>query len=148
MRDIIDFFLIIYYNIKMMIKLIFILTILLMPVQNLTAGGNTSEKEILNKLHKLDIDIEKIKEGQHAINKRIDDVNRRIDDLQGLIWVVLAGMFVLIGFVLWDRRSALAPAIKKNKELEEKSETLLKILKEYARKEPKLATILKSFNLL
>ena len=139
----------------MMIKLIFILTILLIPIQNLTAGGNTSEREILNKLHKLDIDIEKIKEGQYAINKRIDDVNRRIDDvnkrindLQGLIWVVLAGMFVLIGFVIWDRRSALAPAIKKNKELEEKSETLLKILKEYARKEPKLATILKSFNLL
>jgi len=31
-----------------------------------------------------------------------------------------AGIFALIGFVLWDRMTALAPAIRKNRELEER----------------------------
>ena len=44
----------------------------------------------------------RLDEGQKAINNRIDDVNKRIDDLRNLIYVVLAGIFALIGFVLWD----------------------------------------------
>lgn len=50
------------------------------------------------------------------VNRRFDDVNSRFDDLKGLLYVVLAGIFGLFGFVLWDRRTALAPAIRKTKE--------------------------------
>ncbi len=64
----------------------------------------------------------RLDEGQKAINNRIDDVNKRIDDLRNLIYVVLAGIFALIGFVLWDRRTTLAPAVRKNRELEEREE--------------------------
>ncbi len=50
-------------------------------------------------------------------NKRIDDTNKRIDDMISImLWgfgVLFAGMMSLIGFVIWDRRSALAPAIIK-----------------------------------
>jgi len=53
-------------------------------------------------------------------------------------------MGILIGFVIWDRRTALAPAIKKNKELEERGDLLERALKEFAKVEPKLAEILKS----
>ena len=74
--------------------------------------------------------------------------NQRIDDLRDLVYIVIGGMLGLIGFVLWDRRSALAPAIRKNKELEEREDRLEKILKEYALKEPKLAEVLKSVGLL
>ena len=48
---------------------------------------------------------------------------------------------------LWDRRTALAPAIRKNKELEEKQEQIEKALKEFALEEPKLAEILKRMGL-
>lgn len=34
--------------------------------------------------------------------------------------ILFAGMFTLVVFVLWDRRTALSPAIRKNKELEER----------------------------
>jgi len=34
------------------------------------------------------------------------------------VWNTFGGMGILIGFVIWDRRTVLAPAIKKNKELE------------------------------
>ncbi|MFQ6042590.1 MAG: hypothetical protein ACE5PV_17175, partial [Candidatus Poribacteria bacterium] len=85
------------------------------------------------------------------VNNRIDDVNNRIDNMTNLLlWgfgVLFAGMFALVGFVIWDRRTALAPAIKKNKELEENQERIEKALKEFAIEEPRLAEILKRMGL-
>src|SRR3989339_762830 len=44
---------------------------------------------------------------EKSINQRIDglekSINQRIDSLQNLVYVVISGIFVLIGFVLWDR---------------------------------------------
>ena len=58
----------------------------------------------------------RLEEGLKAVNQRIDglekSINQRIDGLQNLIYVVISGIFVLIGFVLWDRRTALAPAVR------------------------------------
>ena len=54
----------------------------------------------------------------------------------------------MIGFVIWDRRTALAPAIRKNRELEEREERLEKALREYARKEPALAEALRNVGLM
>ncbi|MEW5766987.1 MAG: hypothetical protein AB1797_05080 [bacterium] len=82
------------------------------------------------------------------VNTRIDDVNTRIDGLQDLLYVILAGMFALVGFVIWDRRTALAPAVKKAKELEEREERLEKALKEYALQEPRLAGVLRQVGIL
>ncbi|MEW6620169.1 MAG: hypothetical protein AB1422_12690 [bacterium] len=82
------------------------------------------------------------------INKRIDDTNKRIDDLKDLLYVILAGMFALAGFVIWDRRTALAPAVKKAKELEEREERIEKALKEYAIQQPKLAAVLREVGIL
>jgi hypothetical protein len=122
-----------------------------------------SGKEIIAKLAKLE-------EGQNGLNKRIDDLslrvqegqgalNRRIDDLrselkgdigdlQSLTYVILAGIIALIGFVIWDRRTALSPVIRKARELEERNDLTVRVLKEYARKEPKMAEVLKSLGLL
>ncbi len=111
-----------------------------------------SDRDIIERLTRLE-------EGQKAINNRIDDVNRRIDDLRselkgdiqdlrGLMYIVLGGMIALIGFVIWDRRSALSPVITRTRELEEDRDKTLKVLKEYAQKEPKLAEVMKSSGLM
>ena len=93
----------------------------------------------------------RISEVNNSINDRIDDVNNRIDDMSNLIlWgfgIIFVGMFALLGFVIWDRRTALAPAIRKNKELEERQERIEKVLKEFAIEEPKLAEILKQIGI-
>jgi peptidoglycan hydrolase CwlO-like protein len=85
------------------------------------------------------------------INNRINDMNNRINDMNNrMLWgfgIIFAGMFALFGFVIWDRRTALAPAIRKNKELEEKQERIEKALKEFAMEEPKLAEILKQIGI-
>jgi len=94
----------------------------------------------------------RVEEGLKATNQRIDDLNRRIDGLQTfMLWgfgILFGGMGILIGFVIWDRRTALAPAIKKYKELEEKEEKIEKALKELAEKDPKIAEALKHVGLL
>ena len=112
----------------------------------------------------------KVEEGLKGVNRRIDDINKRIDDTnkrieEGLksvnqridelrdfmLWgfgILFGGMGLLIGFVIWDRRTALAPAIRKNKELEEREEKLERALKELAEKDQKVAEILKHIGLL
>lgn len=75
-------------------------------------------------------------------------MKEEIGALRDLVYLVIAGIFVLIGFVIWDRRAALAPAIRKNKELEERQEKIERALKELAVKDPNVAGALKHVGLL
>jgi len=94
-----------------------------------------------------------------SLNKRIDDLRSefkediselggRIDDLKNLIYVMLAGIFALVGFVIWDRRSAISPVIKQTRDIEEEERKILKVLRQYSQKEPKFAEVMKSVGLL
>jgi phosphoglycerate-specific signal transduction histidine kinase len=106
---------------------------------------------------------QRIDDTNRSLGQRIDDTNRRIDELrqdigqrleevrQTLLWglgVTFAGMFALIGFVLWDRRSALAPAVRHMEGLREREERLEAALREYARQAPELAESLRKMGLL
>ena len=93
------------------------------------------------------------------MNKRIDDMNKRIDNLQGfMLWgfgITFSGMFILIGFILWDRRTTLAPVVNETKELKEiidllkKDDRVLKtILKEYAKENEAFAKIMNKADML
>ena len=87
----------------------------------------------------------KVEEGQKSLQRQIDDLYALI------LWgfgILFGGMGVLIGFVIWDRRTALAPAIKKNKELEEREDLLERALKEFAKQEPRLAEVLRTMRLM
>lgn len=109
----------------------------------------------------------RVEEGLKAVNQRIDgfersvnhridglerSVNQRIDGLQNLLYVVISAIFAqivgVVGFVLWDRRTALAPAIRKTKELEEREELIEKALKEFARIDPRFGDVLRSLKLM
>ena len=105
----------------------------------------------------------KVEEGFKSLQREIDSQQRQIDDLKSstqrqfdnqytlILWgfgILFGGMGILIGFVIWDRRTALAPAIRKNKELEEREELIERALKEYARENPKFAAILKGLGII
>ena len=98
----------------------------------------------------------RLEEGQKSLQRRIDDLKtsaeKKFDNLYTLIlWgfgILFGGMWMLMGFVLWDRRTALAPAIKKNKELEERGDLLERALKEFAKQEPRLAEVLRTMRLM
>ena len=116
----------------------------------------------------------RLEEGQKHLQQQIGDMRtttqqqigdlrtttqQQISDLKSdmreikefMLWgfgVLFAGMFALIGFVIWDRRTALSPVQRRQGQVEEEQENIKKALREYAREEPKLASILKTFRLL
>jgi chromosome segregation ATPase len=121
------------------------------------------QRQVLEQLAELKVQIAKLEEGQKALNQRIDDMNQRIDDmkselkgdigdLRGLVYVVLTGMIALVGFVLWDRRTAIAPVTRRTGELEkefdEEKDNVMKVFKEYAKVEPRFAEVLKTVGIL
>ena len=132
---------------KQILYLVLILfpVFLTIPTYGVEPAARITDREIIEALADL-------RAGQKALEKRMDGIEKRIDFLQEILLAgfstLLIGMMTLIGFVLWDRRTALAPAIRKNRELEERGKRLEKALKEYARQEPKLTEILRSFGLL
>ncbi|MDO8445653.1 MAG: hypothetical protein Q7T53_06080 [Deltaproteobacteria bacterium] len=102
-----------------------------------------------------------------SVNQRIDgferSVNQRIDELKIsnqqqfdklytlILWgfgILFGGMGMLISFVMWDRRTALAPAIDKIKAVEEREELLERVLKEMARKDANTAEALRHAGLI
>ncbi|GAB5046960.1 hypothetical protein TdN_13520 [Thermodesulfovibrio sp. TK110] len=87
----------------------------------------------------------KVEESSKALNQRIDSLQQLIYILIG---VVVAQTIGVIGFVLWDRRTALQPALRKNKELEERQDKVEKALKEIAKVDSKVAEALKNVGLL
>ena len=72
-----------------------------------------------------------------SINKKIDRLEDKFDSF--FMWgfgLVLMSIFGLIGFVIYDRRTTLAP-------VENKTERIIKALKEAAEKDPSLREALK-----
>ena len=109
-------------------------------------------KEIQKDIQEIKERLVRLEERVKGLEKRIEDLDnklsKRIDDIVNLLYVILAGMFALVGFVIWDRRSALAPAIHRTRDLEEREDKLEKALKEFAVKNPDMKDILKNLGLL
>ncbi len=123
-------------------------------------------KSVNHRIDSLDKRIDALDKRIDSLDKRIDGLDKRIDALQSIMLggfgIIATGMIALVGFVLWDRRTALAPAVRKIKELEEELETALSkarelqekeekvemALRKYAKKEPELSDILKEVGVL
>jgi len=107
--------------------------------------------EIDRRFEQIDKRFEQVDKRFEQVDKRNDGIERRLERLEsGMMWgfgLLFSSMLTMVGFVLWDRRSALAPAIRKSRELEEREDVIEKALKEYAKVEPKFAEILKTLKM-
>ena len=72
-----------------------------------------------DRLIRVETKIKMIEKRFEQIDRRFEQADNRLERLEkvmmwgfGLIFISMVG---LVGFVLWDRRSALAPAIKEGK---------------------------------
>ena len=93
------------------------------------------------------------------MNERFRQVDKRFESMENLL-IAIVGAFaaivaVAIGFAIWDRRTMIRPFEEKVKSMEDdimldrKSlETLFEVLRNYSRKHPDLADILKQFSIL
>ncbi|MBE7526957.1 MAG: hypothetical protein HS120_05020 [Burkholderiales bacterium] len=99
---------------------------------------------------------------QEQMDQRFEAVDRRLDFIQQLMLITIAGIFGLIGFIVWDRYSTLRPMDMRLRRLEENLEHDLELqspegskltrmihaLRELAKEDRKIASILRSFSLL
>ena len=115
-------------------------------------------KQIEKRFEDINKRFEDINKRFEDMNKRIGDVNKRIDEVVKLMGWVVGGLFILIGGVIglliWDRRTSISAALRESERfLESRYEVskvpiLIEVLRERARRDNRLAEILRSFNLL
>lgn len=108
---------------------------------------------------KLDEMAKRFEQRFEQIDKRFEQVEKRFEQIEvrfgqlitlflGIVAAFAGVVAVTISFAIWDRRTALAPALRMSRSLEEREERLERILREFAEKEPRLAEILRRLGLL
>jgi exonuclease VII large subunit len=97
-----------------------------------------------------------------AVDQRFTSIDQQLDQIWNLMLVMIAGIFGLIGYIVWDRKTALRPVEQRlialeaefHRDLEIQHEDgsrltrLVKVLREMAKSDEKLAEVLRSFSLL
>lgn len=119
-------------------------------------GVAITSREIVERLSRLEERVIRLEEGQKRLEQRIDKLeaalNQRIDDLRQIILggfgLTFTGMFALIGFVIWDRRTALTPAVRRIEGLQERQQKIEEVLRQLSKENPKLAESLRNLGLL
>lgn len=109
-------------------------------------------EQIVKRFELVDKRFEQVDKRFEQIDKRFEQIDNRIERLENvMMWgfgLLFTTMIGLVGFVLWDRRTALSPAIRESRELRDREERLERALKEFAEKEPRLAEALRHANLM
>ncbi len=100
-----------------------------------------------------------MKSGQEALAKRLDDSNNTMLVLFGSLITLIVALF---GYIAWDRRTMMKPVLEKIERIEQdvaqsldlsntdgsKLSRLINAMRELAKTDDQLATILRSFSLL
>jgi len=87
-----------------------------------------------------------------SIDKQFMYQQKQIDDIKVLFYWgfgILITLFIfMLSYMIWDRRTAMQPALERSSIAEENSRSLLTMLREYSKKHPDLAEILKTHGML
>jgi len=86
------------------------------------------------------------------IDKQFMYQQKQIDDIKALFYWgfgILITLFIfMLGYMIWDRRTAMRPALEQASKAEENSRNLISMLREYSKKHPDLAEILRTHGIL
>jgi len=122
-----------------------LLFVLVLKAQEQTIPYTQADRDRMVRVEtKSDALDKRIDDLKSSIDARFDEVNKKIDRLDDKFdsyfrWgfgLVLMSIFGLIGFIIYDRRTTLAP-------VENKTERIIKSLREAAEKDPVLREALK-----
>ena len=103
-----------------------------------------------------------MKAGQETLNKRFDDLNQRISETNYIMITIFGAVIVMVtalfGYILWDRRTMIKPVLERIERIEQdvdlsnafgsKLSHLISAMRELAKTDEQLATVLRSFSLL
>jgi hypothetical protein len=83
---------------------------------------------------------------------RFESIQKQIDQLSTMFYWgfgILITLFIfMLGYMIWDRRTALQPALDKVANAEAKCANLIRILREYSKDHDDLAEILRTHGML
>ncbi len=82
------------------------------------------------------------------MDARFDLLNARIDTLFWLVGLLAGLVLLMFGFLIWDRRTALKPAIEKAAMAENMSKQIICTLHDYAQKNDRMKQSLKTYKLM
>ena len=85
---------------------------------------------------------------ESKMDVKFEAVNARIDYLFWLQGIIVALILFMLGYMIWDRRTALQPALAQASKAEENSRNLIATLRKYAKKHADLAEILRTHGIL
>ena len=93
-----------------------------------------------------------IEEKLNSQQQQINDIKIQMNDIKILFYwgfgILFSLQLFIFGYMVWDRRTAITPVREKTYTLSENYQKLITILKEYAKKQPELAEILRTNGLL
>ena len=75
------------------------------------------------------------------MDERFESQQKQLDNIYTLLFFILGGVMSLMGFVIYDRRTAIKP-------VQRQQETLIKAMREYSEKHNDLAEIFKKAGVL
>ena len=86
------------------------------------------------------------------IDKQFMYQQKQIDDIKALFYwgfgILITLIIFMLGYMIWDRRTALQPALDKATDADAKSTNLIRALREYSKKHSDLAEILRTHGIL
>ncbi len=101
---------------------------------------------------KLSSNNDKIESLRNEMNTKFEAIETKMDaKFEPIYWIL--GIIVVIilftlGYIIWDRRTALYPVQDKTRNLEEQVNKLMYVTREQAKKDPAFAELLKIAGLL
>jgi beta-lactamase regulating signal transducer with metallopeptidase domain len=85
---------------------------------------------------------------RNEMNAKFETVNAKIDYIFWMMGVLVAFMIFMLGFMIWDRRTTLAPVKSEIEELKLANEKMKDIFRQQSEFHPQLREILKKAGIL
>jgi len=83
---------------------------------------------------------------------KFESQQRQLDDLKSLFYggfgIIITLIIFMLGYMIWDRRTTMQPALIQASKAEANSGNLVLSLRDYSKKHPDLAEILRSHGIL
>jgi len=159
---------------KLKFKILYVIILLQLVIPGvllaLEPAPDITDREVVEKLAKLEVGQQSLnhrisdlrsemKSGREALSKRLDDSNNTMLVLLGFLVTLIVALF---GYIAWDRRTMMKPVLEKIEGIEQdvaqslnlsntdgsKLNRVIDAMRELARTDEQLATILRSFSLL
>ncbi len=159
---------------KLKFKILYIIILFQLAIPGalsaLEPAPDITDREVVERLAKLEAGQQSLnhrisdlrsemKSGQEALTKRLDDLNNTMLVLFGSLMSLIVALF---GYIVWDRRTMMKPVLEKIERIEQdvahsldlsntdgsKLSQLINAMRELAKTDEQLATILRSFSLL